>query len=73
MITAYRDKESCHAFIAPLHREMLMMQHGYMSASHAGLANLLAVKGSPCTLNTPDLKKLHILAMAEQLVAAYSE
>jgi hypothetical protein len=48
------------------------LQVGLAGASHAGL--VLPVKGSPCTLYpAPDFEATDILAMAEQLVAAYSE
>jgi 2-haloacid dehalogenase len=50
----------------------MIAAHGW-DLAHAGLATL-PVKGSPCTLSsTPDFEATDILAMAEQLVAAYSE
>jgi 2-haloacid dehalogenase len=46
-----------------------------IAASHAGLATFIAREGqSLYTLSsTPDFEATDILAMAEQLVAAYSE
>jgi 2-haloacid dehalogenase len=55
---------------------LMIAAHGWdlAGASHAGLATCLREGQSLYTLSsTPDFEATDILAMAEQLVAAYSE
>jgi hypothetical protein len=52
---------------------MLMIAHGWDCCITCWFSTFIAVKGSPCTHPAPDFEATDILAMAEQLVAAYSE